>query len=174
MGSIRRCDGSDVPAILAIINAAAEAYRGVIPVHQWHEPYMSHEQLCSEIEAGVCFWGYERDVDLVGVMGLQAVKDADLIRHAYVSPHAQRMGIGAQLMEHLRQRAQRQMLVGTWAAAHWAIRFYEQHGFRLARKERAAELLRSYWSITPAQALASVVLAHPPLEEDSAAWHQKP
>ena len=163
MGIIRRCDGSDLPAILGIINAAAESYRGVIPEHQWHEPYMSHEQLRSEIDAGVAFWGYESDLDLVGVMGLQAVKDADLIRHAYVSPHSQRMGIGAQLMRHLRQNARRQMLVGTWAAAQWAARFYERHGFQLVPPERTAELLRSYWSITPAQNLASVVLANPPL-----------
>jgi len=163
MGIIRRCDGSDLPSILAIINAAAESYRGVIPEHQWHEPYMSHEQLRSEIDAGVAFWGFESDLDLVGVMGVQAVQEVDLIRHAYVSPHSQRMGIGAQLMECIRQDARRQMLVGTWAAARWAIRFYERHGFQLVPSGRAAELLRTYWSISPAQALASVVLANPPL-----------
>lgn len=163
MGIIRRCDGSDLPAILAIINAAAESYRGVIPEHQWHEPYMSNEQLRSEIDAGVSFWGYESDLDLVGVMGLQAVKEVDLIRHAYVAPHSQRMGVGAQLMQNLRRNARRQMLVGTWAAAHWAVRFYERHGFQLVPPERTAELLRSYWSITPAQAISSVVLANPPL-----------
>ena len=165
MDIIRRCDASDLPAILAIINAAAEAYRGVIPAQQWHEPYMSLEQLCSEIGAGVCFWGYESELDLVAVMGLQAVGELDLIRHAYVHPQSQRTGIGAKLMSHIRRQARGPMLVGTWAAAHWAIHFYERLGFRLVSPDRTPALLRSYWSITPGQIAASVVLANPPLEE---------
>lgn len=165
MGILRRCDASDLPAILTIINDAATAYRDVIPPQHWHEPYMSYEQLCRDIDAGVSFWGYESDLDLVGVMGLQRVKDVDLIRHAYVCPHSQRAGIGAQLMRHIRQHARHQMLVGTWAAAHWAIRFYERQGFRLLPPGRAQELMRAYWSITPGQIAASVVLANPSLEE---------
>lgn len=165
MGIIRRCDAGDLPAILAIVNDAAQAYRDVIPPHQWHEPYMSSAQLCGDIDAGVRFWGYESDLDLVAVMGLQTVKDVDLIRHAYVRPHSQRAGIGAQLLRHIRQHAGDRILVGTWAAAHWAVRFYERNGFRLVPPARTPELLRSYWSITPGQTAASVVLANPPLEE---------
>lgn len=165
MGIIRRCDDGDLPAILAIINAAAAAYRGAIPDDQWHEPYLTSAQLCRETRAGVRFWGYESDLDLVGVMGLQTVADVDLVRHAYVHPHSQRSGIGAALMRHIREGTRRQMLVGTWAAAGWAIRFYERHGFRLVAPERTPRLLGSYWSIPPGQIAASVVLANPPLED---------
>ena len=37
--------------------------------------------------------------------------------------------------------ATRRMLVGTWAAADWAIRFYRRHGFEQVSPERKAELL---------------------------------
>ena len=158
---IRPCRDDERPAILAIVNAAAEAYRGVIPPDRWHEPYMGAEELDREIAAGVAFWGYE-DGELVGVMGIQSVGDVDLIRHAYVRPGRQRSGVGGALLRHLRGTASRPMLVGTWAAAGWAIRFYERHGFELLPPERTAELLRTYWDIPKRQIEASVVLAGPP------------
>jgi GNAT superfamily N-acetyltransferase len=130
----------------------------VIPADQWHEPYMSAEQLDREIAAGVAFWGYEGDEGLVGVMGIQAVGDVDLIRHAYVDPAHQRGGVGGALLEHLVRPAGRPLLVGTWAAAGWAIRFYERHGFELTSQERKTELLRTYWTIPDRQVETSVVL----------------
>ena len=148
--------------MLAIVNAAAEAYRGVIPADRWHEPYMPEAQLRQEIAAGVEFWGLETADGLAGVMGVQPVRDVDLIRHAYVRPDQQRHGVGAELLQHLRRNSTRPMLVGTWAAAHWAIAFYERHGFVLAAPERAAALLRTYWTIPERQIETSVVLASTP------------
>jgi GNAT superfamily N-acetyltransferase len=159
MGSIRRCRDDDRAAILAIVNAAAEAYRGVIPADRWHEPYMPAGELDDEIAAGVEFWGYEADGALVGVMGIQRLHDVDLIRHAYVVPGGQRRGIGSALLEHLAGPTTRRMLVGTWAAADWAIRFYRRHGFEVLSPERSAELLRAYWTIPERQIETSVVLA---------------
>jgi GNAT superfamily N-acetyltransferase len=161
VGEIRRCRDDDRPTILEIVNAAAEAYRGVIPADRCHEPYMSAEELDGELAAGVAFWGYQDEDVLVGVMGIQAVGDVDLIRHAYVRPGRQRGGVGGALLRHLRDRASRPMLVGTWAAAGWAIRFYERHGFELVSPERKTELLRTYWSIPERQVETSVVLAGP-------------
>src|SRR3954447_11979485 len=111
MSAIRRCRDDERPAILAIVNAAAEAYRGVIPADRWHEPYMSQDELDGEIAGGVEFWGYEADGELVGVMGIQAVRDVDLIRHAYVVPGGQRRGVGGALLDRLAAAGQRRMLV---------------------------------------------------------------
>jgi GNAT superfamily N-acetyltransferase len=163
MGLIRPCHDDDREAILAIVNAAAEAYRGVIPPDRWHEPYMPGAELDGEIAAGVVFWGYEADGELLGVMGLQPVRDVELIRHAYVAPERQRGGVGGALLEHLAARTTRRMLVGTWAAAEWAIAFYRRHGFAPVGPERTAELLRAYWAIPERQIETSVVLARPPL-----------
>jgi GNAT superfamily N-acetyltransferase len=161
MSSIRACRDGDVPTILAIINAAAEAYRGVIPADRWHEPYMSEEDLRHELAAGVSFWGFETDGELIGVMGLQPVRDVDLIRHAYVLPGRQRGGVGAALIAHVRSRSSRRMLVGTWAAATWAIDFYRRHGFEVVPPERKRALLKTYWTIPERQIDTSVVLANP-------------
>ena len=161
--SIRPCRADDRAAILAIVNAAAEAYRGVIPADRWHVPYMPSAQLDEEIAAGVTFWGYEQDGTLVGVMGFQPVRDVDLIRHAYVLPGNQQRGIGGALLRQLRQMSARQLLVGTWAAADWASRFYQRHGFALVSPERKAALLKTYWTIPERQIETSVVLADPPL-----------
>jgi GNAT superfamily N-acetyltransferase len=158
---IRRCRGDERDEILAIVNAAAEAYRGVIPEDRWHEPYMPGEELDGELAAGVEFWGYESDDGrLLGIMGIQPVHDVNLIRHAYVVPESQGRGIGGALLVHLLARATRPMLVGTWAAATWAIRFYERYGFEYVGPERTAELLRGYWDIPERQIETSVVLAH--------------
>jgi GNAT superfamily N-acetyltransferase len=159
--SIRPCRDGEREAILAIVNAAAEAYRGVIPADRWHEPYMPADDLDREIEAGVVFWGVEDDGELAGVMGIQDVGDVDLIRHAYVAPGSQRRGIGTELLDHLTGSTRRPILVGTWAAAEWAIAFYRRHGFELLPPERAAELLNRYWSIPERQIETSVVLARP-------------
>jgi len=164
MSKIRLCRDNERTAVLAIVNAAAGAYRGVIPPDRWHEPYMPREELDGEIAAGVVFWGHEEGGQLLGVMGLQAVRDVDLIRHAYVRPESQGRGIGSALIRYLRALTTRPMLVGTWAAADWAIRFYERHGFRLVSPARKAELLKAYWSIPDRQIETSVVLANPPAD----------
>lgn len=163
MRTVRHCGEQDLATMLAIVNAAAESYRGVIPADRWREPYMPEAELRHEIAAGVEFVGLETDDGLIGVMGVQPVRDVDLIRHAYVRPDTQRQGVGAELIEHLQRRSNRRMLVGTWAAARWAISFYERHGFALVAPERAAELLRTYWTIPERQIATSVVLASPPL-----------
>jgi len=158
MHTIRRCRDDETTAILAIVNAAAEAYRDVIPADRWHDPYMSRAQLDRDVAAGVEFWGYELDGALMGVMGIQPVRDVDLIRHAYVRPGSQRLGVGAALIAHLRASSTRRMLVGTWADAAWAIRFYQREGFALVPPAGAAALLKSYWDIPERQIETSVVL----------------
>jgi GNAT superfamily N-acetyltransferase len=165
MTSIRPCRDDERTDILTIVNAAAEAYRGVIPTDRWREPYMRSEQLDCEIGAGVAFWGYEADGALLGVMGIQPMPDVDLIRHAYVRPDSQRRGVGGALLEHLARSTTRRILVGTWAAAEWAIRFYRRHGFELVSTERKTALLKTYWTIPDRQIETSVVLANPPLGE---------
>ncbi|HEX5782845.1 MAG TPA: GNAT family N-acetyltransferase [Solirubrobacteraceae bacterium] len=156
---IRRCTADDHDEILAIVNAAAEAYRGVIPADRWHDPYMPAEELEAEVAAGVHFWGYEDDSKLIGVMGIQPLEEVDLIRHAYVKPECQRGGIGRALIEHLRSQATKPVLVGTWAAAEWAIAFYRRHGFVQVSDEEKTRLLRTYWHIPERQIETSVVLA---------------
>jgi len=158
---IRRCTAADLAAIHAIVNDAAQAYRGQIPADRWHEPYMPEGELRREIEAGVVFWGWDEDGRLLGVMGLQDVDDVALIRHAYVVPAAQGRGLGGRLLEFLLANASRRVLVGTWAAATWAIGFYEKHGFTLVSAAEKERLLRKYWTIPDRQIETSVVLAGP-------------
>lgn len=160
---IRRCRSNEREVVLAVINQAAEAYRGVIPADRWHEPYMPEAELDEAMAAGVAFWGCEIGGELVGVMGIQPVQDVELIRHAYVLPAQQGAGVGGALLEHLIGRRARQVLVGTWAAAEWAIRFYRRHGFVLVAPEQTAALLRRYWAIPERQIETSVVLARPAL-----------
>ena len=155
---IRRCHDVDLEAIRSIINSAAEAYKGIIPQDRWKEPYMSEEELLEEVAAGITFWGYEYRDELVGVMGIQPVRDVTLIRHAYVRPDRQNKGIGGKLLTALCQQTTRPLLVGTWADASWAILFYEKHGFRLVSSEEKDLLLRKYWSIPKRQIETSVVL----------------
>ena len=163
--NIRQCRDDERDAILAIINAAAEAYRDTIPADRWHEPYMPLQELEDEIAAGVVFWGCKNGGTLAGVMGIQPVRDVDLIRHAYVLPSHQRFGVGGRLVKHLQNCSTRQMLVGTWAAATWAIGFYQRHGFEMVSPEDKTRLLRTYWTIPDRQIETSVVLAHPPLKQ---------
>jgi GNAT superfamily N-acetyltransferase len=159
--NIRICTAADVPQIFAIINDAARAYKGIIPADRWHEPYMPLEQVQQEIAHGVRFWGYDSAGELVGVMGLQSRGDVDLIRHAYVRTEWHNQGIGAALLKHLESVTIRPILIGTWGAATWAIRFYEKHGYRLLGAEQAASLLKTYWNIPARQIETSVVLASP-------------
>jgi GNAT superfamily N-acetyltransferase len=163
MSTIRLCRPDERAEILAIVNSAAEAYRGVIPTDCWHEPYMPTRQLDDEITAGIGFWGYEKGGALVGVMGIRSIQDVDLIRHACVLPGHQREGVGAALLTHLRGLTRRPILIGTWADATWAIRFYERNGFALVSEPRKTSLLKTYWSIPERQAEVSVVLAGPAL-----------
>jgi GNAT superfamily N-acetyltransferase len=162
MPAVRPCRDDERDAILAIVNSAAEAYRGVIPADRWREPYMPARELDDEISAGVAFWGYEAEGELAGIMGIQPVRDVDLIRHAYVLPGHQGRGVGGTLLEHLTGASTRPQLVGTWAAAEWAIRFYRRHGFELVSHERKVELLTAYWTIPERQIETSVVLTSPP------------
>jgi GNAT superfamily N-acetyltransferase len=155
---IRPCIEADIPAIDAIINQAADAYRGVIPADRWHEPYMPRSHLIDEIAAGVQFWGFDDDGLLVGVMGIQRVRDATLIRHAYVRPSHQGRGIGGALLTAFASRTAGPLLVGTWAAAEWAIHFYERHGFQQVPLDDKDRLLDTYWSIPSRQRETSVVL----------------
>ena len=156
---IRPCAETDVPVILEIINDAAQAYRGIIPADRWHEPYMSAAELAHQIESGVLFWGYEENGELSGVMGIQHVRDVTLIRHAYVRTALRNRGIGAALLKHLRTLTAKPILIGTWAAADWAIRFYERYGYAVVGGDAKNRLLRTYWSIPERQVETSVVLA---------------
>jgi len=156
---IRSLLPSDFDAILKVINDAAQAYKGVIPDDRWKEPYMSAGELKEEIKAGVRFFGWVEGGHLLGVAGIQALKDTTLIRHAYVLPGCQRKGIGTRLLEYFMGLAETQeILVGTWADATWAIRFYEKHGFKLVSSKEKDKLLRTYWNIPERQIETSVVL----------------
>jgi GNAT superfamily N-acetyltransferase len=156
---IRCCDHGDSELIWTIINDGAQAYKGVIPADQWAEPYMSLEEMQGEISDGVVFWGFDDGGELVGVMGIQKVQDVTLIRHAYVRSGWQKRGIGAQLLAHLRGLTHDPILIGTWADAVWAIRFYEKHGFRMVSFADKDRLLKKYWNILERQRETSVVLA---------------
>jgi N-acetylglutamate synthase-like GNAT family acetyltransferase len=156
---IRRSGQGDLDAIAAIINEAAQAYRGVIPVDRWHEPYMSIEELKKEIADGVVFWMAEEGGRLLGVMGIQDKGDVALVRHAYVAPATQRSGVGTRLLRHVEGLADKPILIGTWATASWAIEFYRRNGFTVVPESDKDRLLRKYWSIPPRQIETSVVLA---------------
>lgn len=157
---IRTCKPADFEAIYAIINDAAQAYKGIIPPDRWHEPYMTPAALTREMEAGVVFWGFAQEDDLVGVMGIQDRGEVHLIRHAYVATSARRQGIGTRLLHHLDSEVAQPLLVGTWAAARWAIAFYQKNGYRLVPEAEKNRLLRRYWHISERQIETSVVLAN--------------
>ena len=156
---LRPCDKNDFDRIYSIVNDAALAYKGVIPKDRWNEPYMSRDELQHEIDQDVLFWGYEVDGEIVGVMGIQHVQDVTLIRHAYVRTANQKQGIGEKLLLELRRQTDRPILIGTWADAVWAIRFYEKHGFQRVSTTDKERLLEKYWSIPKRQVETSVVLA---------------
>jgi GNAT superfamily N-acetyltransferase len=166
--TIRPCREEEAETMLAVINSAAEAYRGAIPTDCWHEPYMPAAELRSDIAAGITFVGYEVDGVVAGVMGIQPVRNVDLIRHAYVLPACQGHGVGSALLAYLRAQSHRQILIGTWTAATWAIRFYERHGFHLVPEAAKALLLKTYWTVSERQIETSVVLAAPRLTSEEA------
>jgi N-acetylglutamate synthase-like GNAT family acetyltransferase len=157
---IRQCKEADFKTIFEIINDAAYAYKGVIPEDRWKEPYMPLEELMSEIEDGVIFWGLEHDGQVLGVMAIQDKDDVTLIRHSYVRTHAQKMGIGTKLLHHLESMTDKPILIGTWAASFWAISFYEKNGYTLVSEGEKNRLLGRYWSIPERQVETSVVLAN--------------
>ena len=163
---IRRCTENEFEQIYSIINDGALAYKGVIPDDCWAEPYMSRDELQHEMHANVVFWGWEDGEILHGVMGLQRVQDVVLIRHSYVSTEKQRQGIGASLLCYLRSLANAPILIGTWANASWAIRFYEKNGFRLVHPAEKDRLLKRYWTVPQRQIDISVVLT-------DAAWRER-
>ncbi|HEY1470263.1 MAG TPA: GNAT family N-acetyltransferase [Candidatus Acidoferrum sp.] len=156
---IRRCDSHDFELIWEIINDGAYAYKGIIPEDCWTEPYMSRKELQGEIDELVVFWGYEEAGTLTGVMGLQQVRDVTLIRHAYVRTSSQKRGVGSHLLSHLQEMAKGPVLIGTWADAVWAIRFYEKHGFQMVSKQEKDRLLKEYWTVPERQRETSVILA---------------
>jgi uncharacterized repeat protein (TIGR03833 family) len=157
--TIRQCTKWDFETIYSIINEAAQVYKGIIPVDRWKVPYMPEDELKHEIDAGVVFWGFEEDGRLIGVMGIQHVQDVTLIRHAYVRLQKQHRGIGKKMLLELCQKSDRPILIGTWADATWAIRFYEKHGFKRISEQEKNRLLEKYWSIPARQIATSVVLA---------------
>jgi N-acetylglutamate synthase-like GNAT family acetyltransferase len=157
---IRKSVEADFRAILAIVNDAARVYHGVIPADRWREPYMSANELEREIAEGVVFWVAEQEGRLLGVMGIQDKRDVALVRHAYVAPTTQRTGVGTTLLRHVEALVEKPILIGTWAAASWAIDFYRRNGFALLPVSQRDRLLRTYWSIPARQIETSVVLAN--------------
>ena len=162
---IRRCEDADFELIWTIINDGAQAYKGMIPEDRWTEPYMSQMKLRQEIDKDVVFWGYEEMEMLVGVMGIQNVQEVTLIRHAYVRTSRQKRGIGARMLAHLRKLANGPVLIGTWADAGWAIRFYKKNGFQMVGPQEKTRLLKKYWTVPERQMETSVVLADPKWQE---------
>lgn len=164
-GNVRPCRADEAASMLEIINTAAKVYEGVIPADCWHDPYMSSEQLASEVAADVGFLGCEVGGSLAGVMGFQSVRDVDLVRHAYVLPQYQGHGIGGMLIRYIEARTTRQILIGTWEAATWAISFYQGRGYQLASEGDKNMLLQRYWTVSQRQIATSVVLAKPAYRE---------
>jgi len=150
---------NDTSTILHIINDASLKYKGIIPDDCWHEPYMSEQELVDEFKDGVRMYGYHLNNKLIGVIGIQEVKDVILIRHAYTLTSQQGKGTGSALLEYLLKKNQNsRLLLGTWKNAVWAIRFYEKFGFILHAKEQSTLLLKRYWKIPSKQIKNSVVL----------------
>jgi len=164
---IRKATNEDFEEIWAVINDAASAYKGVIPADRWHEPYMTKEELKAQISDGVRFTCYLDGNEIIGVMGIQEKEEVNLVRHAYVRTKQRNTGIGTRLLEELIRDSQKPILIGTWKAAHWAIRFYENHGFSVLDEEEKNRLLRKYWVIPDRQVETSVVLA------DEEYWRSK-
>jgi N-acetylglutamate synthase-like GNAT family acetyltransferase len=156
---IRKSVDEDFAVMLAIINDAARAYRGVIPADRWHEPYMPEEELAKEIASGVVFWVAEQEGRVSALMGIQDKGDVALVRHAYVATTTQRSGVGTKLLRHVQGLTDKPILIGTWSAASWAVEFYRRNGFTVLPTAEKERLLRTYWSIPARQVETSVVLA---------------
>ena len=156
---LRESEQADLAEIFAVVNEAAKAYQGVIPIDRWHEPYMSMSELEREIAQGIIFWVAEEEGELLGVMGIQDKGAVALVRHAYVRPTTQRKGVGTKLLRHVEGLADKPVLIGTWADASWAIEFYRRNGYEVVSDRHKERLLRTYWSIPERQIETSVVLA---------------
>lgn len=156
---IRNYTDTDFEIVYKIINDSSQAYKGIIPTDRWHEPYMTKEELRSEINDGIKFYCYLDNDEIIGVMGIQNKEEVDLIRHAYIKTSGRRKGIGGQLLDYLQNMSSLPLLIGTWADASWAIHFYEKHGFHVVSKKEKERLLRKYWNIPERQVETSVVLA---------------
>ena len=156
---IIKCKKKDISQILYIINESSIKYKGVIPKDSWHEPYMTKLELENEISNGVCMYGFKKNNKLVGVMGIQELKQVTLIRHAYILSAYQRLGIGKSLLQYLfKINLNSNLLVGTWQKAIWAIEFYKKFGFTLHNRKQTIYLLNKYWTISSNQIENSVVL----------------
>lgn len=156
---ITKCSEKDFNTILEIINDSSIAYKGIIPEDRWKEPYMPKEELETQISEGVEFWKYEENNEVLGVMGIQFKQDVTLIRHAYIRTSVRQKGIGGKLLKHLTAITQTPVLIGTWADACWAIRFYKKNGFRQVNEDEKNRLLKTYWLIPERQVETSIVLA---------------
>jgi GNAT superfamily N-acetyltransferase len=158
---ILKLTNTNFQEIMVVINNSANVYKGKIPSDRWKEPYMDAKELKEEIQSGVQFYGYVENNNLIAVMGIQPVNDVTLIRHAYTLASHQRNGMGEKLLKHLLILAQTErILVGTWEAASWAVKFYEKHGFKLLSREETNNMLKMYWNIPERQVATSVVLEH--------------
>ena len=156
---IKKYTKNDTSKILHIINDASLRYKGIIPDNCWHEPYMSEQELIDELSDGVRMFGYHHNSKLIGVIGIQEVKDVILIRHAYTLTSHQGKGTGSALLKYLlKKNHNSSLLVGTWQNATWAIQFYKKFDFILHTKDQSALLLKKYWKISSKQIKNSVVL----------------
>ena len=159
---IRQFEPTDFESIYEIINDSAQAYKGVIPPDRWHDPYMTRQELTEQIADNVQFWCYIDEGIITGIMGIQLKGDVTLIRHAYVRSQRRNSGVGGQLLSYLCQLSTTPILIGTWADADWAIKFYQKHGFKCLIGEEKDNLLRKYWNIPQRQVETSVVLTNRP------------
>jgi len=156
---IREYKKIDTSKILYIINDASLKYKDIIPNDCWHEPYMSERELTNEFKNGVRMYGYLDKKELIGVIGIQKVKEVILIRHAYTLTSHQGKGVGSKLLKYLLNKNKNfRLLVGTWKNAKWAIRFYKKFGFILHSEDETNLLLKKYWEIPSKQIKNSVVL----------------
>src|SRR5688500_14597021 len=139
---LHRYSPADFSEIYEIINDAATAYKGFIPKDQWHDPYMSKEELRKQIDDGVEYWCYKKGDIILGTMGIQNNSDGTIIRYAFVRTASSNKRPFSKLLGHLVELTSKPVLIGTWADAAWAIDFYRTHGFRLLPEDEKNTLLR--------------------------------
>jgi GNAT superfamily N-acetyltransferase len=152
---LRALAAADRDAALIVINEAARWYREFLPAEEFHDPEMTPSQW--ETEARRMTWyGAFVEGALVGVMGLEYVGDAALLRHAYVLAGHQRGGIGTSLREHLEAQVRRvgRIIVGTYRENHKARRMLERAGYTLSPDPES--ILRTYYAIPEDRLKASV------------------
>ena len=157
---IRPLTQADRHAALAVINTAARWYHEFLPPEEFHDPEMTPAQWEAEAKR-MTWYGAFVDGTLRGVMGLEYVRDAALIRHAYVLPEQQRHGIGRGLLEHLEEQVHgvKRIIVGTYAANHKARSLLEKAGYTLSPDSEA--VLRTYYSIPEDRLKSSVTYEKP-------------